>query len=239
MEEPKVIYEEKEFALINKPAGLIVHGVSPSLRDWLLKKYPEIARVGDNPEERPGIVHRLDKDTSGVILICRRQAAFDYFKKQFQERKIKKSYLALVHGIPKERSGEIKKPIGLKPDTTRRTVHTKDAKMVKPAFTRYHLKSIYRGETPIDEFALLEVEPLTGRTHQIRVHLASIGHSVVGDPLYTPKSKEVGLPYIGRMFLHAESLEFSTPDGRRLKVAADLPAELITVLAKLSPAPAD
>ncbi len=222
--------------MINKPAGLIVHGQSPSVAEWLVKNYPEVKKVGDDLEERPGIVHRLDKDTSGVLLICRSQAAFDYFKKQFQERKIKKTYLALVHGLPKEKSGEINKPLGLKPNTTRRTIHTSRAKMVKEAITRYRLRQIYWGPTPIDKYALLEVEPLTGRTHQIRVHLASIGHPVVGDKLYTPKSRVNGQwsnVAAGRMFLHAESLEFTTADGRRLKIAADLPIELNEVLAAL------
>ena len=223
--------------MINKPAGLVVHGDSPSVVDWLLEHYPEVKKVGDNPAERPGIVHRLDKDTSGVLLVCRTQRAFVYFKKQFQEHKIKKTYLALVYGVPKERRGEINKPLGLKPNTTRRTVHTAHAKMVKPALTRYRVRQIF-GRLP-SKYSLLEVEPLTGRTHQIRVHLASIGHPVVGDPLYTPKSKskEVGLPYIGRMFLHAESLEFTPPaggaDGRRLKIAADLPVELQALLSSL------
>ena len=237
MEQPTVIYEEKEFLVLNKPAGLIVHNGQPSVAEWLRNNYPEVRQVGDDPEIRPGIVHRLDKGTSGVLLVCRSQRAFDYFKRQFQERKIRKTYLALVYGLPKEKSGVIEKPIGLKSDTLRRTVHTGRAKMVKPAITRYRVRQIF-GRLP-SKYSLLEVEPFTGRTHQIRVHLASIGHPIIGDPLYTPKSKEVGLPYIGRMFLHAESLEFSTPDGRRLKVAADLPPELMAALAKLSPAPAD
>ena len=237
MQSPQVIYEEKGFLAVNKPAGLIVHGQSPSLVDWLLKKYPEVKTVGDDPAKRPGIIHRLDKDTSGVLLVCRTQATFDYFKRQFQIHQIKKKYLALVHGIPEQKNGEINKPIGLKLGTIRRTVHTKHAKMVKEAVTRYRIRQIYRRLPSI--YSLLEVEPLTGRTHQIRVHLASIGHPVVGDKLYTPKSIVKGqLSNVaeGRMFLHAESLEFTTSDGRRLKIAADLPIELNEVLSLLEPA---
>lgn len=226
---PKVIHQEKDFLVINKPAGWLVHGIKNQesgireniLTEWLLKQYPEIKSVGDDPIWRPGIIHRLDKETSGVILIARNQVAFEYFKKQFQEHKIKKIYLTLVCGVPREKEGIIEKPIGLKSDSIKRTVHVQKAKMVKEAITKYKVKKI------IDEkYSLLEVEPLTGRTHQIRVHLASIGHPVVGDKLYGQKKCELK---IDRQFLHAESLELTAPDGRRLKFAVDLPDDLVNL----------
>ena len=121
-----VIYEDENILAVNKPAGLLVHGVinnkEKTLVDWLLKKYPEVKNVGDAPEIRPGIVHRLDKDTSGVILICRNQNFFKYAKNLFQEHKIKKKYLALTYGEIKPKSGIIEKPIAIKSNTIKRTV---------------------------------------------------------------------------------------------------------------------
>ncbi len=239
--QPKIIYKDKDFLIIDKPVHWLVHPVKdvkqalpatshgasriPTLTGWLIKKYPEIKQVGDNPVWRPGIVHRLDKETSGVILIARNQEAFEYLKKQFQEHKVKKTYLALVCGVPKEKEGVIEKPIGLKPDSLKRTVHVQKAKMVKEAITKYKVKKTLR--LAQGEYALLEVMPLTGRTHQIRVHLASIGHPVVGDKLYGQKKCALKLD---RQFLHAESLEFTASGGQRLKFSADLPEDLEKIL---------
>ena len=218
---PSVLYEEKDFAVINKPAGLIVHGASPSLVEWLLEKYPEVAAVGDKPEERAGIVHRLDKDTSGVMIIPRTQEAFVYFKDQFQQHNIKKIYKALVYGSPREREGVIDKPIGLVPDSVRRTVFVKRAKMVKDAVTKYGVVKTF--EIDGVQVSLIRAEPLTGRTHQIRVHLDSIGCPIVGDKLYGPKKPAIVLAC---QFLHAESIEFTAPSGKALVVSAPLPEEL-------------
>jgi len=223
---PQVIYEDKEFLIVNKPAGLLVHGDHPSLVDWLLVKYPEILRVGDDPKNRPGIVHRLDKDTSGVMLICRTPAAFDYFKKLFQNHQIKKTYRALVYGEMKKQEGLIEKPIGIKSGSVRRTTNLKTARMIKSALTRYRVKKIL--EKDGQKYSWLEVKPEAGRTHQIRVHLAAIGHPIVGDRLYGSKRRSLLAP---RQFLHAESLEFKTPTGTQLKVSADLPEELQKILA--------
>lgn len=215
-----MIYEEEDFVVINKPAGLIVHGAHPSVVDWLLKKYPEVAAVGDNPAERPGIVHRLDKDTSGVILIPRTQAAFDYFKNCFQIKQIIKTYFAVVYGCPKEKEGVIDKPIGLNSSTVKHTVHTKRAKMVKDAITKYMVQKTF--DVGGVRVSLLRVEPLTGRTHQIRVHLASIGCPIVGDRLYGSKKQKIDMSH---QLLHADSIEFLTPQDRRLTISADAPKE--------------
>ncbi len=229
--EPAVLYEEKDFLVINKPAGLIVHGASPSVVDWLLEKYPEVATVGDPSVnsgqviDRPGIVHRLDKDTSGVMIIPRTQEAFLYFKNQFQEHAIKKTYFALVYGAPREREGIIDKPIGLVPDSVRRTVFVKRAKMVKEAITKYAVIKTF--EIAGVGVSLVRVEPLTGRTHQIRVHLASIGCPIVGDMLYGPKKP---LLHVARQFLHADTIEFVSPQGKRLAISADMPEELQKML---------
>jgi len=213
----KVLYKDPEFLVIDKPAGVLTHASKVSgikyqvLRektvvDFLLKNYPEVKNVGDDPKIRPGIVHRLDKDVSGLMMVARTQRAFDYFKEQFQEQRVKKTYQAIVSGVPKERSGTIDKPIGLKPDTIKRTVHIKGAKMIKEAVTKYRVVEI------MDDRALLEVQPLTGRTHQIRVHLASIGHPVVGDKMYGSKKQD------DELALRAVGLEFVDPNGKKLRI---------------------
>lgn len=226
-----VIMETPNFLALYKPAGLLVHSAPVSkkravkaeetLVDWLIKKYPEVKSVGDNPQIRPGIIHRLDKETSGVIIVARNQHFFDYLKNAFQQHLVKKTYIALVCGHPPE-SGVINKPIGLKPGTIKRTVHiTKNTKMIKEAITEYKVKKYL--EIKEEQFALVELFPKTGRTHQIRVHLASIGHPIIGDPLYGPKKNPLGTT---RQFLHAESIEFSSEDGKRVKLEAELPEEI-------------
>jgi 23S rRNA pseudouridine1911/1915/1917 synthase len=227
---PAVVYKEPAFIVINKPAGLIVHGVSgkaaePSVVSWLLVHYPEVAGVGDDPEHRPGIVHRLDRDTSGVMIIPRTQESFLFFKKLFQAKEIQKTYITLVYGRPAEPKGTIDKPIGLNSGTVKRTVHTKRAKMVKDAVTDYEVvRSFAIGGASV---SLVRVQPKTGRTHQIRVHLASLNCPIVGDTLYGPKKQLIA---ISRQFLHAEAIEFPTPRGNRLLIRADIPEDLAMLL---------
>ncbi len=241
----EIIYQDKNLVAINKPAGLLVHPTANSnektLSDWLAKKYPEIKKVGDDPKNRPGIVHRLDKDTSGIIIIPRNQKYFEYLKNLFQEHKIKKTYLTLVWGEIKNKKGVIEKPISLKPGTTKRTVLK--GKMEKPAVTEYEVLRNYILQTTDKKqkqevFSLVKVTPRTGRTHQIRVHFASIGHPVIGDSLYGPKklalSLSKGIPFkLNRQFLHAKSLEFNLSEKHRIKMEADLPKELQKIVDKL------
>jgi len=234
MIEPEVIYEDKNFIAVNKPAGLLVHPTATSkertLVDWLLDRYPEIWDVGDDTAMRPGIVHRLDKTASGIMLVPRNQEYFLYFKGLFAHHQIVKTYAAVVLGKVEPPVGVIDKPIGMKAGTTRRTVHA--GKMIKSARTNYRVER--HKDTFIDTtgapiannlygggFSSVEVIPETGRTHQIRVHLASIGHPVVGDRMYGPKKEML----CQRLLLHAVSLEFSTPSGERLKLEAPLPKE--------------
>jgi 23S rRNA pseudouridine1911/1915/1917 synthase len=225
MTQPSVIYEEPGFAVVLKPAGLIVHrprlrkgnSDEPALTDWLLSKYPEVSSVGDDPSERPGIVHRLDKETSGVLIVPRTQEAFTFFKEQFQAHAIKKTYLAVVHGeLPP--AGLVDRAIGIKDGSVKRSVHSE--KFAKPAVTKFRRRALWteRGEA----FSLAEVYPETGRTHQIRVHLASIAHPIVGDPLYGKKKEP---SWATRLMLHAAALEFSAPDGRPLRIEAEMPEE--------------
>jgi len=227
-----IVYEDQNILVINKPSGLITHPKNSedhqeSVTGWLVEKYPEIKTVGEDPL-RPGLVHRLDKDTSGLLVIAKTQDSFIYLKNLFQDKKIKKFYLALVNRRPKESKGIIDAPmgrIGMKRTTQVRG--NKKLKDKKEAITEYStLKNFH-------DFTLLEVSPHTGRTHQIRVHLKSIGTPVAGDPLYghknltSPKQPE-------RLFLHAYKLQFVSPDGKALTIEADLPKELQNFLDDLS-----
>ncbi|MBM3257132.1 MAG: RluA family pseudouridine synthase [Candidatus Liptonbacteria bacterium] len=225
MLEPEIIYEDENLVAVNKPAGLLVHKIKNSkfdnkeltLADWLTQKYPSVKTVGDDPENRPGIVHRLDRDTSGVMVAAKTQASFEYLKSLFATRVIKKTYLAWVRGEPRERKGVIQKPIGVLNESTRRSVHS--TRMQKEAITRYSVRNTINKEG--EQFSLLELRPETGRTHQIRVHCASIGHSVVGDVLYGKK-----LPFQSRLMLHALVLEFPLMgSGSVLRLEAEPPEE--------------
>lgn len=229
-----VIMEEPECVVVNKPAGIIVHSVSHhsggdvTLADIMRKKYPDIEGVGDEPKFRPGIVHRLDKDTSGVLVIARTQDFFLHMKNLLQKRIAKKTYIALVHGVMERKNGIIDMPIGLKPGTTKRSVRARNMKMVKPAVTEYKTREQY--EYDGQQFSLLELFPRTGRTHQLRVHLASVNHPVVGDQMYGRRDNPWGL---SRQFLHADSIEFDLPSGKRIRASADLPDDLDKILKKL------
>ncbi|MDE2019780.1 MAG: RluA family pseudouridine synthase [Patescibacteria group bacterium] len=236
-----IVYEDRNFLAINKPAGLVVHGYRVSgigsngetrmakpehtLVDWLIERYPGITTVGDDPAERPGIVHRLDKATSGIMLVAKNQKTFEYLKSLFQKREVRKTYLALVRGVPKTKSGIIDAPIGIRNGTTKRSVRS--AKMAKEAITEW--KVLKSGSRKLENgmnsaVSLLEIRPKTGRTHQIRVHLASIGHPVIGDKLYGGKldASAAGF-YSPRLMLHALSVEFTAPDGKRMKLEAEIP----------------
>lgn len=232
-----IVYEDKDLLVLNKPAGLITHpknitDTQDSVTGWLIEKYPELKNIGEpfiaSGEEVPraGVVHRLDKDTSGLLLVARNNEAFFYLKKLFQERSIRKHYLALVNGRPKKSKGMISAPlgrIGLK-----RTTKMVGKKLVdkKEALTEYLTVRNF------DNYTLLDVVLHTGRTHQIRVHLNSIGTPVSGDNVYGFKKLKspTGLT---RLFLHAYKLEFTAPDGKHLTLETDLPEDLQRVLEDL------
>ena len=240
----EIVYEDKNFVAVNKPAGMLVHPVRGhpakgtvttasgrsasnginTVVDWLLKHYPEVKNVGDEPRSRPGIVHRLDKDTSGMLIIALNQKTFNYLKELFQKHEIKKTYVALVYGKLKGK-GVIDTPIGLKSGTIKHSIRARKMKMVKDAVTEY--KTIKYLKKNGKDFTLVSLSPKTGRTHQLRVHMSYIHHPVVGDALYGPKDNPLGLK---RQFLHADSVEFSLPGGKRIKLEADLPQELESVI---------
>lgn len=236
--EIKIVYEDEDLVVLNKPSGLLTHpanrkDASDSVVGWLLSNYPEITKVKDAYSQslgqwvdlRPGIVHRLDKETSGLMIAAKNQTAFDYLKNQFQQRKINKTYLALVRGLLKDRSGVIEKPLAKL--GAKQTVRLRGKKELveKTAVTEYKVLKSYGSRSKTDQdYQLLEISPKTGRMHQIRVHLQSIGHSVVCDSRYDKKYSCP--PALGRLFLHAQKLSFTTPSGKALTLETDLPPKL-------------
>ena len=235
-----IVYEDEDILAINKPAGLSVHKVSPTdsqetLADMLVRERPYLKGVGDLPAGRqginlrPGIVHRLDKETSGIMVIAKNQAAFEFFKKQFQEHTIKKEYLALVYGHPKQPRGIIDVPLGKLGTKQTTLIHGKRELTERKAETAYETVKTFG--PPAGGYTLLKVMPKTGRTHQIRVHLKAIGCPVVGDKLY---AKGRTMPHgLDRMFLHAQRIEFVTPGGKALILEAGLPEDLQNMLSVL------
>ncbi len=172
--------------------------------------------------ERPGIVHRLDRDTSGLIVVARNDAAQVSLQAQLKARRVRKTYLALAGGVVNAQLGRIEKPIGRDPRHRQRMAVTAEG---KPAVTGYRVRERFA------EWTLLELDLITGRTHQIRVHLASIGHPVAGDPVYATGDVRRGPNGLGRLFLHAWKMEFLSPgSGRLVRCEAPLPEELESVL---------
>lgn len=228
-----IVHEDEAILVLDKPAGVATHGFSPrdesTLANFLAAKRPELLRVGKIRWE-PGLVHRLDKETSGLVLVAKTQAAFVHLQRQFRLRRVKKNYLALVWGGTDAR-GTIEIPLAHDERDRRRmtailsSARRKNQKMWQ-AKTRYKKLGSARGLT------LLEIEMETGVTHQIRVHLAAIGHPIVADVLYGERTTEnFGLT---RHFLHAWKLVFEHPDdGQTITVHTDLPVELHAVLNRL------
>jgi len=217
----EILYEDDALAAIHKPAGLVVHAgagrSSGTLVNALLHRYGTLSESGD--AMRPGIVHRLDKGTSGVILVARTEAAHRSLAQQFASRTVEKVYLALVEGRVAPEEGVIDKPI--ERDPVRRTRMTARTGRGRAALTEYRVLERFA------RFTLLEVRIRTGRTHQIRVHLASIGHPVAGDTLYGAAARPAGLEPPGRPWLHAWRIGFTSPaTGKRLLVEAPVPEEL-------------
>lgn len=227
-----LIYFDSDFIVVNKPPGVATHGgfsvLGPTVVDFLLEKFPEIKGVGEDPE-RAGIAHRLDKDTSGVLVVARNQKSFSALKSLFQERRIEKTYLAIVCGLPKKARGVISFPLGrLAKHPLKRGVGGGRNKIrgERAALTEYTVLQKGNG------YALLQLKPKTGRMHQLRVHLKAVGHPVACDRLYG--GKKVCCPEgAHRMLLHAKSLSFSFPEGRRLYFEADPPHDFQVAIESL------
>jgi 23S rRNA pseudouridine1911/1915/1917 synthase len=254
-----VVYEDADLAVINKPAGMMVHAGAGATEDErnrgtlvnaLLHRFSKLSEVGG--ELRPGIVHRLDKETSGLIIVAKNDITHRKLAAQFSGRKVHKRYIALVHGWPEKARGTITDPISR--DLIRRIRMTTKGRDGRTAVTHYEV--LRKVESPYGKFALLDVHIETGRTHQIRVHMSSIGHPIVGDTLYgaprelrrstlrrasskralapvapTPTSGSLALQ---RNFLHAAAIELAHPkSGQPLTLEVPLPRELEDFLDKL------
>lgn len=233
--EIKIIEENKDFTIIEKPAGLLTHPTDKeetnTLVDWIMEKYPDIRQVGEDPA-RPAIVHRLDKDVSGLMLIPKNQAAYDFFKQQFKLRTIDKKYTALVHGEIEKDYDEIDLPISR--SKTKDGLFAAHPKVRGDKLTDKDKEAIteFEVEERFTNFTLLKIKILTGRTHQIRVHMLSHGHPIVGDKLYFNR-KLKSKKEIGRIFLYADSLSFTGLDNKKYKFESPLPDKLADFLKSL------
>ncbi len=208
-----ILYEDADVVVVDKPAGMVVHAGAGHARgtlvNALLHHFGTLSSV--NGDMRPGIVHRLDRDTSGVLVVARTDQAHRALARQFHDREVEKTYLALVHGRMKQPRGEITKAIAR--DPIRRTRMTARLASGRAALTEYRVLEAW------PQFSFLEVRIKTGRTHQIRVHLSSVGHPVVGDRLYGAPGAIPGLPALQRFFLHAHRLSFISPStNKRIEV---------------------
>ncbi|MGZ4789940.1 MAG: RluA family pseudouridine synthase [Terriglobales bacterium] len=230
-----IVYEDDDLAVVNKPAGMMVHAGAGATDDErnrgtlvnaLLHRFKTLSEVGG--ESRPGIVHRLDRNTSGLMIIAKNDVAHRKLAKQFSGREVSKEYLALVHGWFKETKGTISAPISR--DVQRRTRMTTRGSGGRSAVSHYEV--LQKLESPYGKFSLARVRIETGRTHQIRVHLSSMGHPIVGDTLYgapgkvrSPKGgRELSLE---RQFLHSANVQFRQPKtGKMLRFESELPREL-------------
>jgi 23S rRNA pseudouridine1911/1915/1917 synthase len=225
----RILYEDADLVAVDKPAGMVVHagaGVhSGTLVNALLHRFAALSGVGG--ALRPGIVHRLDRYTSGVLLVAKNDAAHHNLAAQFSGRHVEKVYLALVHGSLKQETGRIERPIAR--DPVRRTRMTARLAEGRAAWSEYRVLRRFA------RFTLVEVKIGTGRTHQIRVHLSSLGHPVAGDTLYGAPAKTEGLPPLGRYFLHAHRIRFRRPStSEEIVLTSPLPAELEEWLALLT-----
>lgn len=229
-----VLFENDDVLVINKPSGIMVHPdghhEGKTIVDWFLEKCPEAKGVGEPQKnnkgealERSGVVHRLDTDTSGVLVLAKTQEAFEHMKRQFHDRFAKKEYRAFVYGPVRERWGTIDRPIGRSPKDFRKRLASQGAKgNLREATTDW--ECIGQGRYNDEDFSYMKLKPRTGRTHQIRVHLRAIDRPVVGDALYADylleKSNNLGLD---RMALHAHTLEIILPNGEEQRFIAPLP----------------
>jgi 23S rRNA pseudouridine1911/1915/1917 synthase len=239
MKEPIILFENKNLLVISKPSGLVVHSdgktKEANLCDWLLEKYPNIKEVGEpgkTPQGeviyRPGIVHRLDRETSGAMVVAKTQETFEYLKEQFKNREVHKTYHTFVWGLFKEMKGTVDRSIGRSKSDFRKWSAGRFARgEMREASTDYKVL----GEVTLEKqnykitpsFSLVECHPLTGRTHQIRVHMHFLHHPVVGDGLYAPNHpKALGFE---RCALHSRSIEFNDLGGGLIKIEAPYPED--------------
>jgi len=225
----RIVYEDDDLLIVDKPAGLVVHPSaghdSDTLVNALLAHGPGDQWGGIAGVQRPGIVHRLDRDTSGLLMVARNDAAQASIMAQLKARRVKKTYQALVQGSVAAAVGRIEAPIGRDPKHRTRMAVVPDG---RPSVTGYRVRERFA------DWTLLELDLVTGRTHQIRVHLDAIGHPIAGDPVYGTGTSRRGPEGLDRLFLHAWRLELTAPaDGHLIRATAPLPPELDGVLDRL------
>ncbi len=218
-----IIYEDENVIVVDKPAGILVHPVSAFAKATADKKDEENTLIDLFPNAK--LVHRLDRDTSGLLLLAKNEKTCDWLKSQFKNRKIIKKYIALVHGNFKDKTGIITKSIS-RSKKKGRIQTTAPIGKKREAITRYKVLKEF------DNYSLLEVMPETGRTHQIRVHLASIGHPIAGDEQYKFK-RQVCPKNLKRQFLHAGYLKFQMSDGKAIEFNSKLPKNLQEIIKNL------
>lgn len=236
--EPGIIFENSDFLVIDKPVGLLVHptdkGEKNTLVAWLIQKYKGIERVGES-KYRAGIVHRLDKDVSGVMVVAKNNKTYNHLKTLFKNREVTKHYTALVYGKTSEEQGEINLPIGRNKEGqfVARPLQGAEKFDEKDKVAKTTFKVIEY----IKEYSLLDVEILTGRTHQIRAHLSAVGHPIIGDQIYKPKKKffnllrtKIKVIELPRIFLHSTKLGFIDLKGEKQEFHSPLPQELTEFL---------
>ena len=229
VKEIPILYEDENLLAVNKPSGLVIHTdgrtEEGSLVDWIKEKYPKSENIGEPVKistgesiKRWGIIHRIDRETSGVVLIAKNQKTYDFLKKQFLDREIEKAYHAILYGDVRYDEGIINLAIGRNKSDFRKKATGKAVRgEEKEAVTHY--KTLARK----DRISLVEANPRTGRTHQLRVHFADMGHAILEDRLYSvPRKAPIK---IGRLALHAYSIEFTLPNGEWLKIIAPYPAD--------------
>lgn len=223
----EIIYQDKNIIAINKPAGISVHpsklSETNTLANWLVYEFPGIKSVGDEPEIRPGIVHRLDKDTSGVMIVARNQKTFEELKKKFKNREVEKKYLAIVYGKMENSKGTIEKSIARSSNYKKQIIAGRKTRTkIRLALTEYGVIKKYK------KYSLIEASPKTGRMHQIRVHMKSIGHPIIGDKIYKLKNSKDGL-FAKRQMLHARSIELSL-FAKKYSFSAELPEDFSEII---------
>ena len=233
---PEIIFEDSDVLVIDKPAGLIVHSdgrtIEPSVADWVLEQYPEMREVGESWESpqgemvpRPGIVHRLDRTTSGVMILGKNAEAYAFLKEQFQSRTTEKEYRAFVYGHPKEDRGLIEREIVRIRAVPPRwgVARAGESKKHREAVTEWSVLERGVDSEKNEKVALIATQPKTGRTHQIRVHLKALGFPIICDPLYS-KGKECLLGF-DRPALHALKLTIQLPSGSQQTFEAPFPVD--------------
>lgn len=236
--EPRIIFTSDQLLIVDKPAGWLTHpstpvGASPStpaITDWLIENYPELEKVGGAEHlqdgtlvPRAGILHRLDRETSGVLAVAKTPEAFEWFVRAFRTRTVEKIYRAIVTGVVKQDKGVIDLPIGRsRQDPRRRVASAKANGNLRPAVTRFQVLERFPKHT------YLELKPETGRTHQLRAHLKAIQAPILGDTLYAPKSAPI--PTITRTALHALALTLPLPNGERQSFESPLPPDFSQTL---------